>query len=194
MKAAALALLPVLTLLAYAPASFADTLKGSTVQGFLSIDGSSTNDFSPTTAVVGPGIEFNAAEYTLPFGDTCEYTANLSASEIAIRDVCSAAITAVASASTAALKNPKPPFTMTFTDTALTGDSLTPIANGLDLSYSLSGDVATFIFDSTDPSGNASTFSVTSAVTPEPASWQLLFLGLAAFAFAARSAKLRPLA
>ena len=107
MKAVALACLSLVALCACAPSSFADTLKGSSVTGVLHVDGSSTNDFSPTTAKVGPGIEFNAIEFTSPFDNLCEYTANISAAKIAIKDVCSASLTSATALAPDALSNSK---------------------------------------------------------------------------------------
>lgn len=189
MKFAPLTLLPLLAVFGFAPVSHADTLKGTSVTGILSVDGSQ-NDFSPAMRTVGPGLEFNATEVGSS-GITCEYTANLSAKKIVIRDACSSAVSELAALAPDARGDAKPPFTMTFTDAALSGDTVTAINNALGLTFSLTGDTLTFSFDDADPAGKRSSFAVTSAVTPEPASWQLLALGLTGMGLLAGTTKLR---
>ena len=190
MKIAAGVFLTAIALFAYAPDSSATLLRGSTVFGTLNIDGSPVNEFGSNPEKVGAGLEFNYTDETFQFSSgVCEYTANLSNEKIAIGDVCTAPITEIAAVTPDLTKNGHSPFVMTFTDTALAGTDISAINNGLGLDFSLVGDTLTFDFSGGNTVSNRSTF----AVTPEPASWQLLVLGLAGALCFGRFARSRSL-
>lgn len=177
-------ILAIAALFASATVSRADNLRGTTVDGSLFISGDTTYNYfnlidpsTPATAVVGPGVEFSFAY----LGGGCSYTGNLSNNQIAISDVCTAT-TDLAGITPDATRNYHDPFEMIFTDPAFADDAITPINNGLGLTYSLVGDTLTFDFAGGNPDTNRSTFSADLAQTPEPASWSFLALGaLAAF-------------
>ncbi len=180
----------LLAVFAYAPDSSATLLRGSTVYGTLNIDGSPVNEFGSNPAKVGPGIEFNYTDETFQFSSgVCEYTANLSNAKIAIGDVCTGPITEIAAVTPDLTKNGHAPFVLTLTDTAFANDPISAINNGLGLDFSLLGDTLTFDFAGGNTVSNRSTF----AVTPEPASWQLLALGLAGVLCFGRFARSRSL-
>lgn len=159
--------------------SHADTLKNTTVTGTLWVAGETDyNDFDQSSAKIGPPVEFTGESFSGAAG-TCDYTVNFSAAKVGVSDTCLQITTFAAAA--AAAKTPKfdhDNFEMIFTDPAFVGDMVTPIKNGLGLSYSLTGDTLKLSLVDGLSDTNKSTFAITSAVTPEPASWQLMALGL----------------
>ena len=189
---AALAL--VLTLLIPVPAAHADSLKRTKVSGVLWVDGNTDqDDFYQTSSKIGPGVEFTGTSLFGSAGN-CSYFVNFSAAKVGITDKCFAvstfALPEVSDQVTFAHDN----FEMSFTDPALLGDAITPIKNGLGLTYSLTGDTLDFDLTNGDATSNKSTFAITTAVTPEPPSWQLLVLGLGSmlgFGFMAKSSSSR---
>ncbi len=177
--------LAITALVSFLPSAHASSLKGSTVTGVLYLDGdTSTNYFATAsadgtdTAIVGPGPEFTTFVFNF-FSPSCTYTANLSAAKIAISDVCSAAIISEV-ATPDVVKNEHDPFQLILTDPAFVGNSISILTDNLGLGLpTVSGDSLTFDFAGGFPDGNKSTYAVSTAVTPEPASWQLLALGAA---------------
>jgi PEP-CTERM motif len=163
-----------------AHSAFADGT-GTSVTGFLSFNGGSTNYFDPangfvpagygnvagTTVTIGAGTEFG-------FDDTANLdTADFTGTTLTISDTSFGQGEAI--------------FEMQFTDPAFTG--FTVGVNGLGLTSSFSGDTLTLNFAGGDFDGTETstyTYSTSTGVTPEPSSLALLGTGVLAAAGALR--------
>ncbi|MGI4828759.1 MAG: hypothetical protein ACRYFU_11295 [Janthinobacterium lividum] len=190
MKVFAAVLLATATL-AQVPVVRAETLTGTQVNGNLWVDGNTgQNAFDQSSATINSLVEFTGESYGGSAG-YCEYLANFSAAKVAITDICTPTATAAAAATSPASSVSHDNFEMTFTDSALLGDAVSPIDNGLGLSAALSGDTLTLTLTDGYATSNSSAFAITTAVTPEPASWQLLLLGCSGMLSIAYVAKLK---
>ncbi len=171
--AAGLSLLPV--------GAHAAGLIGTSVTGSLLFAGSPTNYFDPANGYVPSGylntagtmVSIASPAVEFGFGDSQNTDlANFSAFQFTIEDVVGQNTGVSATDS---------PFTMTFTDTAFSGLTLTKATdffpNG-GLTYSLAGDTITISWAGGPVRANddyTSTFTVASI--PEPSNWALFSLG-----------------
>lgn len=153
------------SILAATAVAHADTLNGTTVSGNLSI---ATNPFTTSSAIIGPGVEFNTA-------GTYKYAADFSDTGFLFNVSCTGTIRMCAAVGAV-------DYTATFTDAAFLGGTFSSaLANGIgiqDFSYNLDGATLTITGLPASQGSEALSFTPGVAVTPEPSSFILLGTGL----------------